>query len=313
MRKFVLCSVAALATTALVVSGTTAAAAGEADDVASPVVGEVAPPVEIATSAAGAAVTSTATGGIESAVTFELPGESATDTVDLASVPADLQSGEGQPISSTELDGALLTSYESEHGVQTLIRIADEAAPTEYAFSFDLAEGNSLALQPDGSVFVNDTTGLPSALIDVPWAFDANGAPVPTSFRIDGTTVVQVIDTSGVSAFPVIADPDLWWIVANSAGCLAEIAGLSLVGAKAIQVFTKADKVIRAAKALGKYYDALGGKVDKVIGVFKKWINNKKSLNRKQLTALEGLMREGAKLFFNAVGLGTCYNLVRGS
>lgn len=312
-----LSTMAIVLTSALVVSGAGTAAAAELEDDASASaptsMEEVAPPVEINTEAAGSTVRSTASGGADSELAFELPGEVAAENVDLGVVPTEFRSGAGAPLSSTELDGALLTSYSSDLGVQTLIEISDSAAPIEYSFPFELVEGMVLELQPDGSVFINDATGLPAAMLDVPWAVDANGDAVPTSFRVEGASVIQVVDTSAVTAFPVVADPDFWWIVANSAGCLAEIAGLSLVGAKVVQVFAKADKVIRAAAALGKYYDVLGGKVDKVIGVFKKWINNKKSLTRRQLTALEGLMREGAKLFFNAVGLGTCYNLVRGS
>lgn len=34
---------------------------------------------------------------------------------------------------------------------------------------------------------------------------------------------------------------------------------------------------------------------------------------RAELSALEGHMREGAKILFNALGLGSCFALVRGS
>jgi hypothetical protein len=269
-----------------------------------------APSIEVATEVDGSTVTTSAvsSGGSDS-VLIELPGDPASDSVDLGSVPGDLQSGSGQPVLSTELDGALLSAYSSELGVQTLIEIPDSASPGDYAFALDLPEGASLELQPDGSVFVNDAMGLPIALLDVPWAVDANGAPVPTSFHVDGSTVTQIVDVSATTAFPVVADPDLWWVVANSAGCLAEIAGLSLAAAKVVQAFAKADRIIRAANTLGRYYDALGGKMDKVIGVLKKWINNKKALTRKQLNAIEGLIREGGKIVFNVVGLGTCYSL----
>lgn len=305
-------AVAAIVAASLVCSGATAATAANSESAGDPI-GDVAEPVEVQTEASGAAVTSTASGGAESEITFVIPGDVTGEAVELESAPTELRSGKGSPIITTAHDGALLTSYESSLGVQTLIKIPDAAAPVEYAFPFDLPGSDRLELQADGSVFMVDVTGTPTAMLDVPWAFDADGNAVSTSFRVEGNSVIQTIDTSTVTSFPVIADPDLWFVIANSAGCLAEIAGLSLVGAKAVQVFAKADKVIRAAKALGKYYDLLGGKVDKVIGVFKKWINNRKSLTRAQLSALEGLMREGAKIFFNALGLGSCFALVRGS
>lgn len=268
-------------------------------------------PSAITTQADGTTITTTAESADSvDAVGIALAGELATDAVSLDSVPDELQSGSGQPVSSSELGGALLTSYSSALGVQTLTEIAGSSAPTEYAFPLTIPEGGALELQPDGSVFVNDVQGLPIALLDIPWAVDANGSAVPTSFRVEGNTVTQVVDQSATTAFPVVADPDLWWVVANSAGCLAEIAGLTLAATKVVQAFAKADKIIRAANTLGKYYDALGGSVDKVIGVLKKWINNKNSLTRKQLTAIEGLIREGGKIVFNVVGLGTCYALV---
>ncbi len=147
------------------------------------------------------------------------------------------------------------------------------------------------------------------ASITAPWAIDADGQTLATEYEVDGNTITQVVDTRG-AAFPVVADPDIWWVVANSAGCLAEIAGLGLASAKAVAAFAKADKIVRAAKKLGYYYDRLGGRMDKVIGVIKKWINSRGSLTRTQLSAVEGLIREGGKIFFNALGLGSCYNLV---
>lgn len=308
-RTIALGSVAALAAVALALGGSGAAIASASTEATAERVDDF---TEVSTGASGAVVTASVGGAVEAEMAFELPGEVATDTVELTEVPAELRTGDGVPLATASLDGAVLTSYGSELGVQTLIEIEGPGAPTEYSFPFELPEGLRLELQPDGSVFVEDPAGTPTAMIDVPWALDAHGDAVPTFFRVDGDSLTQVIDTTAVSAYPVIADPDLWFIVANSAGCLAEIAGLSLVGAKAVQVFAKADKIIRAATALGKYYDALGGKVDKVLGIFKKWINNRNSLTRAQLSALEGLMREGAKIFFNALGLGSCFALVRG-
>ncbi|MFT4158112.1 MAG: hypothetical protein QM630_09355 [Microbacterium sp.] len=153
MRKVLLGAVAAIATVALVASGATAATAAEPEieaesEAIAAILDEVAQPVEITTESTGAAVTTTVSGGVDSAIAFELPGEPALDAVELESVPSELQSGEGQPLSSTELHGALLTSYESDFGVQTLIEIVDAAAPSEYVFPFELAEGASLELQP---------------------------------------------------------------------------------------------------------------------------------------------------------------------
>lgn len=39
-----------------------------------------------------------------------------------------------------------------------------------------------------------------------PWARDANGKDLPTSYTLDGTTLTQTVDTA-TAAFPVVADP----------------------------------------------------------------------------------------------------------
>ena len=232
------------------------------------------------------------------------------DVVDLSEIPREFVTGEGEALASSQVGESTVSAFASDAGVQTLIEIPSASAPTEYQFPISLPTGFRLEMQADGSVFVIDNDDVPVALVDVPWARDADGNSVKTAFRIVGSTIYQTVDTSEVTAFPVVADPDFWWIAANSVGCLAEIAGLSLASAKVVAAFAKADKIIRAATKLGQYYDKLGGKMSNVIGLFKKWVNNKGSLTRKQLSALEGLIREGAKIVFNVVGLGTCYNLV---
>ncbi|WP_031155363.1 hypothetical protein [Streptomyces erythrochromogenes] len=47
--------------------------------------------------------------------------------------------------------------------------------------------------------------------IDAPWAKDANGKAVPTSYRLDGNTLVQTIETGPDTAYPVVADPHYTW------------------------------------------------------------------------------------------------------
>ncbi len=48
------------------------------------------------------------------------------------------------------------------------------------------------------------------ATVAAPWAYDARGVPVPTNYRIEGTTIVQTVDHRGV-AYPVVADPKFTW------------------------------------------------------------------------------------------------------
>jgi len=62
---------------------------------------------------------------------------------------------------------------------------------------------------PDGSLVVYEVTLEGAALlamVEAPWAVDATGKVLPTSYDLRGRTLVQNIDTSGAT-YPVVADP----------------------------------------------------------------------------------------------------------
>ena len=64
-------------------------------------------------------------------------------------------------------------------------------------------------LQLDGSVQLVDADGNEAGIIATPWALDATGAEIPTSFALDGSTLVQTVNHHGAT-YPVIADPCGW-------------------------------------------------------------------------------------------------------
>lgn len=74
----------------------------------------------------------------------------------------------------------------------------------------------------------------------LPWAKDANGKPVATSYRIDGDSIVQTLKFDANTAFPVVADP-FWRSVWKWTRCAAAVAVM----------FFPAAKVYKAIKALG--------------------------------------------------------------
>ncbi|MFF9015664.1 DNRLRE domain-containing protein [Streptomyces sp. NPDC014870] len=95
-------------------------------------------------------------------------------------------------------------------GSRTLQVIKNATAPREYRVPIDLAPGSSLRQQPDGSiVIVSSDPNEPVAAINAPWAKDAHGKPVPTSYRLEGQTLIQTVSFDANTAFPVVADP--WW------------------------------------------------------------------------------------------------------
>ena len=147
--------------------------------------------------------------------------------------------------------------------------------------------------------------------LETPWAVDAAGQDVPTRFTVHDNIVTQEVDLSDpYIQYPVVADPDMWSVIMTAAGCAVEIVGMVLVGAKAVQLLLKAERIVKAAKQAIKYFNALGGTVKKVIKLLKKYVKNKLSLTKKQVTALELLVKQVGKTFLTALGLGTCWAIV---
>ena len=166
------------------------------------------------------------------------PREAAGSHDDHALLPSDpsegitVRTGSGTAtIGIPEADGAHdarliaegVLEYDTDDGYSTVPLVKDDgqvkiatviessAAPDRYAYDLELPAGSTLEKNDDGSVSVLNAGGQLTALVNVPWAEDADGASVPTRFEIDGTTLVQIVEHRGAS-HPVVADP--WWIPA---------------------------------------------------------------------------------------------------
>jgi hypothetical protein len=86
----------------------------------------------------------------------------------------------------------------------TVINGAD--APSDYSFHVAVPEGGQVAPGADGGFVVLAPDGTPVLEIKAPWARDANDAPVPVTYALDGTTLTMHVDHAG-AAYPVVADP----------------------------------------------------------------------------------------------------------
>jgi hypothetical protein len=150
----------------------------------------------------------------DDSVSITLPGNVTDSEVDAASLPDGQFKGEGDPVLNTSVAGSLISTYATDEGTQTLISIPSASSPSEYRFPLDIPGDGQAVILPDGSVAIVGADGNPLGGFHTPWAYDANGKALPTSFRIDGDTLIQTVDLSGATAFPVIADPDrgtAWW------------------------------------------------------------------------------------------------------
>lgn len=92
-------------------------------------------------------------------------------------------------------------------GMQVLVVIEGPNAPTEYRFDLLLPVGAVLVATPAGGAEVVGADGGTVVTVPPPWAVDANGNAVPSTYRIDGVTLVQTVDNRG-AAYPVVADPN---------------------------------------------------------------------------------------------------------
>lgn len=120
----------------------------------------------------------------------------------------------GEEKLTTSLSGAVLKTYTTSTGTQTLISILSSQASKEYRFPLSLPAGSTVAVQDDGSVDVVASDGNRIGGYRVPWAYDASGAQIATSFRIDQGDLVQKVEFTESNSFPITADPsDAWgWV-----------------------------------------------------------------------------------------------------
>lgn len=130
-----------------------------------------------------------------------------------------LPQGIGKPIKTDDNIVVYLQSHSggavipTKDGVQLLTVIKDADAPEDYNYS---VQGGRFALAGGGEAIVFDDKNEMQYIISKPWAKDAKGKVVRTSFSIDpnGFVLTQHIQHAGTT-YPVVADPRWierqWW------------------------------------------------------------------------------------------------------
>lgn len=90
------------------------------------------------------------------------------------------------------------------------VRVMSMLSEGESSASFTIELPSGASLVPDGDGFdvvvVADGTRISLGQIEAPWAVDANGTRLPTSYTLNGAALTQHVDTTG-AAYPVVADP----------------------------------------------------------------------------------------------------------
>ncbi|WP_411130256.1 hypothetical protein [Streptomyces sp. x-19] len=119
----------------------------------------------------------------------------------------------------------------TDGGIRALAVLKDATAPREQRYDIGLPDGARLVKLDNGAVAAVAKNGTFLGGFAAPWAKDANGNPVPTSYRVDGNTLVQTVRIANTTAFPVVADPK--WLDDAAKGVTTGMIGGCAAGALA--------------------------------------------------------------------------------
>ena len=125
-----------------------------------------------------------------------------------------------------------------DNSVQMLTVMHSPLAPSVQRYRLGLPAGTQLAAASGGFLLV-EPDGKIHGAIDQPWAKDATGRSLPTSYGLDGTVLVQRTDTTA-AVYPVVADPkitfgrsvylNMWGLELRAAAVAIEaMGGLAIV------------------------------------------------------------------------------------
>ena len=96
-----------------------------------------------------------------------------------------------------------------------ILAVTAKPGPQEFRFPLDLPTGTALTPRADGGYDitqqVSEGVALVKGSIDAPWAKDATGAAVATHYRLEGSTLTQIVEPDASTVGAVVADPKLTW------------------------------------------------------------------------------------------------------
>ena len=144
------------------------------------------------------------------------PVEGETFSVGLPGDAEGVAAGDGVVYDDSAVDTSMVVKATENGGAQILVVLESDEAPADVAFPVSAPENSTLEANEDGTVSIvsrealgegKSTASATIGTIAAPWAFDANGEAVPTSFGIDGMTLTQSVAVDASTAFPVTFDP----------------------------------------------------------------------------------------------------------
>lgn len=144
----------------------------------------------------------------------------ATVRLDVEDQPADDHDAGMTAFSETHTSTDFVVQQTSG-GERMMHVIRSSQAPTAFTYDLTLDEGHSASIE-DGFVTIRNANGSMTGMIDRPWAYDASGSEVPTSYRLADDQLILEVAHGASNEYPIVADPWIpaWAIWACGAGFL---------------------------------------------------------------------------------------------
>jgi hypothetical protein len=231
-------TIAGLAAATLIAAGVTAIAASSAQAAPSTAHGNTpAAQIEKATGSNGVIATSQAGSPADAFSYHNSNGNSVTvpkkasQGVTLASSPGQtltmgVANANGASEAATDPTGTTTYANPGKHtvsaiqvtttGITEAVLLQDPTAGNSVSYPLSLPAGTSLASDGAGGYnLVQQGQGIEVVVgnIAAPWAKDAGGKPLPSSYTLTGNTLTQTVNTNGAS-YPITIDPKVsstWW------------------------------------------------------------------------------------------------------
>ena len=104
-----------------------------------------------------------------------------------------------------------LTITVKETGFAITASIESTSSPHQLNYNVTIPEGSILELVDDGSIDVIDHNGFTIGRFLPPWALAADGSRVETSYKLEGFTITQTVESTSKDSYPIVADPEFTW------------------------------------------------------------------------------------------------------
>lgn len=115
----------------------------------------------------------------------------------------------GREVESSEsVEGLEVVKDPLPNGFRVSVVIPSREKATSMTFDLGLKDGSRLEVSPSGGVAILDAGGYEIGHFDEPWAVDAAGRELETSYDVSpGGALTQHVDIDARTEFPVVADP----------------------------------------------------------------------------------------------------------